>query len=109
MDGHHPPEVVRERVSRLGGERLSCALIFEREFSPEEIARFYGVQAEGSPAPADFEIESRVIRYDCPEADEARWRLAAEIFLVKAFREAPPRRQTSTDVRRRMGLHSLYR
>src|SRR6266550_8740670 len=101
MDGHRPPEVVRERVSRLGGERLSCALIFEREFSPEETARFYAVPADGLPAPANFEVESRVIRYDCPEDDEARWRLAAVIFLVKAFRQAPPRRQTSTDVRRR--------
>ena len=46
--------------------------------------------------------------------DEAKWRLCAQIYLVKSFRgaSAAPQnqaRRTTTDVRRRMGLHSLYR
>jgi hypothetical protein len=85
------PEVVREKVSRLAGGRFSCALIFDREFSPEEIARFRSSGSEGSPAASDFEISGRVIRYDCPESEEARWRLAVEIFLVRAFRNAAAR------------------
>ncbi len=110
MDGPHPPEVVRERVSRLAGDRLACALIFAREFSAEEIGRFRALRADEHPAPADFELEGRVLRYECLEFDEARWRLAAEIFLVKSFRPAPaPRRQGSTDIRVRMGLHRLHR
>lgn len=109
MDSPRPPEVVRERVSRVVGDRLSCALIFEREFTPEEIARFRALPAYETPAPADFEIGGRVLRYECLEADEARWRLAAQIFLVKSFRAATPRLHTSSDVRRRMGLTPLPR
>jgi hypothetical protein len=110
MSGLRPPEVVRERVSRLTGDRLACALIFEREFSPEEIARFQSLRADVHPVPADFELQGRVLRYECLESDEARWRLAAEIFLVKTFRAPPaPERPRTTDARVRMGLRPLQR
>lgn len=107
MDGPRPPEIVRERISRLGADRLSCALIFAREFSPEEIDRFRALRSDVHPLPSDFEMEGRVLRYECLEFDEARWRLAAEIFLVKAFRAS--RRTGDTDIRRRMGLPPLSR
>jgi hypothetical protein len=81
------PEVVREKVSRIGGGGFACALIFDREFSPEEVARFRSSGSDGKPCAAEFEISGRVIRYECPEEEEARWRLAAEIFLVRAFAE----------------------
>ena len=109
MDGPSPPEVVRERVSRVAGNRLSCALIFEREFARDEIARFRALPGGTTPLPREFEIEGRVLRYECLEADEAQWRLTAQIYLVKSFRGAPPRRQTVDDLRRRMGLAPIPR
>ncbi len=93
----------------MAGGRLICALVFDREFSAEEVSRFYAVASDPPPSPADFEVEGRVIRYDCPEEDEARWRLAAEIFLVKSFRAAPRRLPLDADVRRRFGLRPLQR
>lgn len=109
MDGPGPPEVVRERVSRVAGNRLSCALIFEREFTGDEIARFRALSGGTTPLPKEFELAGRVLRYECLDADEAQWRLAAQIYLVKSFRAAPIRRQTSSDIRRRMGLTPLPR
>ena len=109
MEMPRPPEVVREKVSRLGAGRLSCALIFDRELGREEIQRFYAQEQEATPRPVDFELEGRVLRYECDEADEARWRLAAEIFLVKSFREGPKRRTTETDARLRRGMRPLHR
>jgi len=103
-----PPEVVRERIDRFGEGRLSCAMIFDREFSREEVARFNAQPSEEPPAPTDFEIIGRVLRYDCLEADEARWRLAAEIYLVKSFR-AVRQRSSEDDLRRRLGMRSLQR
>jgi len=110
METIKSPEVVRERISRLGAGRLSCALIFDREFDREEIVRFYALEHDASPGPMDFEIEGRVLRYECDEADEARWRLAAEIFLVKASRDVSARRRTTaTDARVKRGLRPLHR
>ena len=101
---------MRERVSRVAGNRLSCALIFEREFTPDEIARFAALPGGTTPLPREFVLEGRVLRYECLEADEAQWRLTAQIYLVKSFRAAPaPRRTTSTDLRRRMGLAPIPR
>ena len=109
MDPTRPPEVIREKVSRTAGGRLTCALIFDRELQRDEIARFYSERTDVSPTPMDFEITGRVMRYDCFEADEARWRLAAEIFLVKSFRGQPKPRTRETDTRLRLGLRPLQR
>ena len=103
------PEVVREKISRMAEGHLSCALIFDREFQREELQRFYAVPSDSSPGPTDFEIAGRVLRYDCSEADEARWRLAAEIFLVKSFQAAPKRRSLDSDARQKLGLRPLHR
>jgi hypothetical protein len=102
------PEIVREKSSRLTGGRLSCTLILERELTADEIRRFYAVLSDDSPRATDFQLEGRLLRYDCTADDEAKWRLAAQIFLVKSFRAATARR-TTTDVRRSMGLPSLHR
>jgi hypothetical protein len=110
MNALSHPEVVRERVSRLGPGRLACALIFDREFHQDEIQRFYAIPHDQPPLPTDFEIAGRVLRYECDEAAEAQWRLAAEIFLVKSFRAAEPRRLTrQTDARLRLGMRPLHR
>jgi hypothetical protein len=81
-----PPEVVRERVDSVGGGRISCAVIFDRELTRDDIARFYLVENTGRPAPMDFEVAGRVIAWECRRDDESRWRLALEIYLVKSFR-----------------------
>ncbi|HEY1253005.1 MAG TPA: hypothetical protein VGH97_17620 [Thermoanaerobaculia bacterium] len=109
MESLRPPEVVRERVSRLGAGRLGCALIFDREFEREEIQRFYALPQDSTPRPVDYELEGRVLRYECDEADESRWRLAAEILLVKTFRDTSRRRTTETDARVKRGMRPMYR
>lgn len=108
METTKHPEVVREKASRLGAGRLSCALIFDREFDRDEIQRFHALEHDEPPLPTDFEIEGRVLRYECDEADEAKWRLAAEIYLVKSFR-ATKRRSTETDARAKRGMRPLFR
>lgn len=103
-----PPEAVRERVDRLGGGRLACSVIFDREFTSEEVRRFLAFRSEGEPGPSQFRLEGRIARYECGEADEARWRLALEILLVKALRErreSPP----TGDLRARFGLRPIPR
>ena len=102
------PEIIREKTSRLTGGRLSCTLILERELTVDEIRRFYAVAADDSPRAIDFQLEGRLLRYDCAVEEEAKWRLAAQIFLVKSFRAATPARRTTTDVRRSMGLPSRH-
>ena len=103
MPPGRPPEVVRERTDEVGAGRVSCAVIFDRELTREEIARFYLVESAGRPAPMDFELAGRVIAWECRRDDEARWRLALEIFLVKSFRaedgERRPRRAGREPVR----------
>ncbi len=103
-----PPEALRERVDRLGGGRLACAVIFDREFTAEELRRFLALTSAGEPAPAGFRLDGRVARYECPEAEEARWRLALEILVVKSHGAAArPRR--SGDARTRLGLRPIPR
>jgi hypothetical protein len=86
MASGQPPEVVRERSDRLAGGLVSCAVIFDRELTRDEIAGFYMVESNGRPAPMDFELAGRVIAWECRREDETRWRLSLEIFLVKSFR-----------------------
>jgi hypothetical protein len=81
-----PPEVVRERVDAVGPGLISCAVILDRELSRDEIACFYLVEGTGRPAAMDFEVAGRVVAWECRSEEESRWRLALEIFLVKAFR-----------------------
>ncbi len=98
-----PPEVVRERTDGAGAGYASCAVILDRELTRDEIARFYMVESSGRPAPMDFELAGRVIAWECRRDDEARWRLALEIFLVKSFRaDAGERRRRPSD-------HSIFR
>lgn len=105
-----PPRAVREKVSHLSEGLSSYVIVYEREFSPEEIARFRALPADVEPQPARFAVDGRLVRFECLAEEEARWRLALEIFLVKAFRPSRPTRSTSdTDVRRRMGLRPLQR
>ena len=86
MATDRPPEVVRERVDPLPGGRASAAVIFGRELSREEIARFYLVEAVSRPYPMDFDVAGRVVSWECRRDEAERWRLALEIFLVKSFR-----------------------
>jgi len=98
MEPSRLPEVVREKISRVPGGRFSCALIFERELLRDEIARFYALPSDSSPAPRDFDLGGRVLSYECPEEQESQWRLAAEIFLVKAFRATVPQQPIDADL-----------
>ena len=109
METAHPPQVLREKASRLTGGRLACVLILDRELSGEALARFYSVPSDGNPSAADFQISGRVVSYECAADDEARWRLAAEIFLVKSHRASQSPRSTSDDTRKRFGLRPLQR
>lgn len=102
-----PPEAVRERVDRLTGGRIACAVIFDREFTAEELRRFLALTSAGEPAPERFRLDGRVVRYECRADEEARWRLALEILVVKAHRESAPRRLT--DARTRLGLRPIPR
>ena len=48
-----PPEVVRERTDRLGGGSVSCAVVFDREWTRDEVAAFYLVESvvpDGPPS-----------------------------------------------------------
>jgi len=105
MEQQGPPGVVRERISRLREGCLSCTIVFEREFSIEEIARFRAVVPEQEPAPSRFLFEGRTAGYDCPEGEEALWRLALEIYLVKSFRPPGRRRASTTEDVRLRRLH----
>jgi hypothetical protein len=88
MTERRPPAVVRERISRLTGSRIATALVFDRDFTPEEQAAFSRLAAEGKPEPGDFEIDGRMVRYECEAEEAERWRLAVEIYTVKACRPA---------------------
>ena len=94
------PEVVREKLSRLGDGRVAGTLIFDREFSGREVSRFYALRSDGELNPGDFQLAGRVLQYECPESDEPRWRLAAEIFLVKCFQARPSGRAAEPTPRR---------
>ena len=114
MEQQRTPQAIRERTSRLTGGRLSCAVVFDRDFSPEAVERFHRLPSEGEPVPSRFSFDGRVVRYDCAEEEEALWRLALEIFLVKTFRDLPPSepgrsaRRTDGEIRTRMGLRKLH-
>jgi hypothetical protein len=107
-----PLEVRRQKNDRLAGGKLSCAVVFDRAFTAEEIGRFYLLSTSDEPSPLAFSFEGRVVRYICPEDDEARWRLALEIYLVKIFRQtaevAKPHPPGSRDARTRLGLRKLH-
>jgi hypothetical protein len=107
-EASRPPEAVRERADRLSGGRLACAVIFDREFTPEEVRRFLALTSAGEPALAHFWLDGRVIRYECPVDEESRWRLALEILVVKSHRQSSLSRR-SPDARTRLGLRPIPR
>lgn len=109
MIERRPPVVVRERVSRLTGSRIATALVFDRDFTPEERESFSRLAAEGKPEPSDFGIDGRMVRYEC-EAEEAdRWRLAVEIYTVKACRPAEIQHAShDAGFRARAGFRKLH-
>jgi hypothetical protein len=86
--------------------------VFDREFTPEEMRQFYLLPTSDDPNPLAFTFEGRVVRYICPEADEPKWRLALEIYLVKTFRQtaevAKPHPPGTRDTRTRLGLRKLH-
>ncbi len=110
MTERRPPVVVRERVSRLTGSRIATALVFDRDFTPEEQATFSRLAEEGKPEPADFEISGRMMRYECEAEEAERWRLAVEIYTVKACRpaEIPRSSRSDTGFRERVGFRKLH-
>jgi hypothetical protein len=107
-----PLQVIREKASRLTHGRIACALVLNRDLSPEELTRFLAIPADDEPLPERFAFEERVVRYECDQSDEAKWRLAFEIFLAKTFAPpvtpppAPERRTGQT--RSRVGLRKLH-
>ena len=60
------------------------------------------------PGPRDFVFEGRVVRYDCMPEEEAKWRLAFEIFFVKAFRSVNRETFSDSGIRKRAGLRKLH-
>jgi hypothetical protein len=95
-------------VDRLTGGRLACAVIFDREFTPEEVRRFLDLTSAGEPSLARFRLEGRVVRYECSQEEEARWRLALEILVVKSHRQSSSSRRVP-DARTRLGLRPIPR
>lgn len=107
------PAVVRTRETRLTGGRIVSSLVFDRALTPDELARFYRQPANGRPVPLDFFIEGKNARYECEPADEPKWRLAFEIYLVKAFRVDGSKARTTksgrdTGIRNRAGMRKLH-
>jgi hypothetical protein len=96
----HCPEVAREKLSRLGDGRVAGVVIFDREFSGREVSRFYALRSDGELNPGDFQLAGRVLQYECRETDEPRWRLAAQIFLVKCFQARATGRAVEPAARR---------
>jgi hypothetical protein len=108
MEKSQIPGVARERVSRLTGSRVAVAIVFDRDIEASERDNFYRLSTSDTPVPEDFSIEGRVIRYEC-EAEEAdKWRLALEIYLVKAFRTPPTSPRRETGIRARAGFRKLH-
>jgi hypothetical protein len=105
-----PPEVVRDKVSRLTGSRVSVALVCDRDFSPDEVAQLRRIEATEAPRPSDFNVEGRIVRYECEADDEPKWRLAFEIFLVKLARSAPKpaAARPTAGTRTQAGLRKLH-
>lgn len=104
-----PLEVQRQKSDRLAGGKVSCAIVFDREFTGEEMRRFYLLPVPEVPNPLEFTFGGRVVRYMCPEEDEPKWRLALEILMVKTFRQTttvpkPGPRET----RAKHGLRKLH-
>jgi hypothetical protein len=83
-------------------------LVCNRDFSAEELARFYRLSSEDRPRAGDFQIEGRVVRYECEADEEPKWRLAFEIFLVKTARPVSASARQSTGIRNAAGLRKLY-
>lgn len=110
MIERHPPVVVRERVSRLTGSRIATALVFDRDFTPEEREAFSRLAAESKPEPGDFGIDGRMVRYECEVEEAERWRLAVEIYTVKACRPAETFHagESTAGFRARAGFRKLY-
>jgi hypothetical protein len=111
MSTDRPLEVRRQTNDRLAGGKVSCAVVFDHEFTTEDMRRFYCLPAEGDPNPIEFSFDGRVIRYVCPEEDEPKWRLALEIFIVKTFRQTSGAAKPAgkdRDTRSKLGLHKLY-
>jgi hypothetical protein len=102
------PAVVRQKTARLTQGRVAITLVFDRDLSAEEMGRFYRQTASDRPAPLDYFIEGRLARYECEPEDEAKWRLAFEIYFVKAFREPNPEKPRDTGIRARAGLRKLH-
>jgi|SRR5215471_9214603 len=104
-----PPQVVREKVSRLTGSRVSVALVCDRDFAPDELARLRGIEAAEAPRPTDFGVEGRIVRYECEADEEPKWRLAFEIYLVKMGRSVPrPPSRPTAGIRTQAGMRKLH-
>jgi hypothetical protein len=114
----NPARVIREKTSRLTHGRVACALVLDRDLTPDELARFVAFPADDEPSPSRFTFEDRVVRYECDQPDEPKWRLAFEIFLAKTFRAsdaepatlspAPPPPRKTGETRSRVGLRKLH-
>ena len=105
-----PPQVVREKVSRLTGSRVSVALVCDRDFSPDEVARLRRIETTEELRPSDFNVEGRIVRYECQADEEPKWRLAFEILLVKMARSAPKpaAARPTAGIRSQAGLRRLH-
>ena len=106
-----PVQVLREKTSRLTHGRIACALVLNRDLTENELSRFLALPADEEPLPSRFAFEERVVRYECDQTDEAKWRLAFEIFLAKTFAPAPvtaPPPRPTGQTRTRVGLRKLH-
>jgi hypothetical protein len=103
-----PPVVVRQKLTRLTEGRVSIVLVLDRDFSTEELSAFYRQGSIGRPAPLDYSIEGRVVRYECESEEESKWRLTFESGLAKSCRPREDRKTRDSQTRTRMGYRKLH-
>jgi len=103
-----PPVVVRQKITRLTEGRISTVLVLDRDLSTEELSAFYRQASIGRPAPLDYSIEGRVVRYECEAEEDSRWRVTFEVGLAKVCRARDDRRTRDSQTRTRMGYRKLH-
>lgn len=103
------PVVVREKTSRLTGSRIATTLVLDREFTSDELGKFYRFHVDEGPRPTDFEVDGRTVRFECDAENGEKWRRAFEASVARACGPAGPAAPRPTSgIRERSGFRKLH-